>query len=145
MVTEEYLKNKIKEFEQTHNYHGYLTNNYNKDISRRWKDEQARQNQKWQAINDNNDVIALINRYDNTVASFEKATHMFYEDGFDMALALYDVLQGLRKMAQFIEPKRWNTTKFTPISEEEADALFARLDGIAIRMSDVNLRRAMSD
>ncbi len=145
MVTQKYMEGKIREFEQQHQYRGYLTNNYDKEIIRRWKDEQARKDQKWRAINNYDDVVTLINRYDNIVASFEKADRGFYEDGFDMALALYDALQGLRKMAQFIEPKPWNTTKFTQVSEKEADALFARLDGIALRMSNVNLRRAMSD
>ena len=145
MVTQEYLENKINDFELHHQYRGYLTNNYDKEISRRWKDEQSRRNQKWQDVRNNADVYDLINRYDNIVTYYEDAEYSFYEDSFDMALSLYDAIQGLRKLAKFVEVKPWITTQFSPISVEEADDIFLRLDSIVLRMDDVNLRRAMSD
>ena len=62
-----------------------------------------------------------------------------------MALAEYRALQGLRKMAQFIDSGRVGEVEFTPLSEAEIDNLFDRMKGIIIRMNQQNEHRAMQD
>ena len=48
-------------------------------------------------------------------------------------------------MAQFIDPNPFNQTHFTPISENEIDRLFERMNSIVDRMNNQNFRRAMQD
>ena len=62
-----------------------------------------------------------------------------------MALAAYRALQGLRKMAEFIDPRPYSQLKFTELSEDEVDGLFDRLNEIAKRMEKQNIRRMMQD
>ncbi len=145
MINKEYLENKIKDFEQRHQYMGYLTNSFDKELARRWQDEQAQKTRKWHAVNSNDDVVSLINRFDSVVSVYEGAKHGHYHDAFDMALALYDALLGFRKWAQFADESSFNSTNFTPISKDAADELFVRLASIASRMDKVNMKRAMSD
>ncbi len=145
VTTQKYLEDKIKEFERRHIYKSYLTNHSDKELARRWKEEQEHEFQKWRAIKSNTEVYRLIDVYNNVVTSIEKNKRSFIEDGFDMALALDNAIRGLRKMAQSIEPKTWSDSKFISVSNREVDEIFERLDKIAARMNAINCKRAMRD
>lgn len=146
----EYIEEKIKKIQETSDPKGYLTRLASSDteIRRSWKAELEKDNACWRNINTNEDVIDLIDRFDGRVRFVEDnvpygSGHI--EDGYNMALAEYRAIQGLRKMAQSIDPSPFNPTRFTRMSESEIDELFERMNGIIGRMNQQNLRRAMQD
>jgi len=140
-----YISQKIVEFNKAHYYQGYL-NSTVPEIARMWKEEQRLKDTKWRSINSNKDVMELIDRYDGKVSFVEKhITVGHVEDGYNMALILHDAIQGLRKLALFVDAKPWNNTGFSKLSMEEVDTIFNRLEGITHRMQEQNQRRAMMD
>lgn len=146
METGKYITEKLRQFNAAHYYMGYLNDSYDADIKRMWKIEQQQNDRKWQEIKCNQDVLKLIEHYDGTVSFVEhhvKVGHI--EDGYNMALALHNALQGMRKLAQFVDKRPWSTGNFTEMSIGEVDELFDRLEKIAIRMEQQNSRRAMQD
>ncbi len=145
-----YIEEKIKVIESTSDPRGYLVRLASGDteIRRMWKAEIERDNTCWRNINSNDDVIDLIDRFDGCVHFVEENVPFgrgHIEDGYNMALAEYRALQGLRKLAQFIDARPFNQTNFTPMSENEIDELFNRMNRIIDRMDQQNLRRAMQD
>lgn len=141
-----YITLKLQEFEKSHNYMGYLTQINDRDLQRQWKQELQEKDVNWRQINCTQDVLDLIDRFDGTVSFVENHVKIgLVEDGFNMSLALYRALQGIRKMAQFADPKPWQQTKMFAVSTEEVDAIFNRLEEISKRMSSQNMRRAMQD
>lgn len=145
-----YIESKISKIEETSNAKGYLSRlaNGDADIRRLWREELENDNAHWRKINSNDDVIDLINRFDGQVQFVEN--HVPFGngniiDGYNMALAEYRAVQGLRKMAQFIDPSLCNPTKFTPISEEEIDKLFERMITIINRKNQQDFLRAIQD
>ena len=146
----EYIEEKIKKLQERGDPKGYLSRLASTDteIRRLWKAEGQKDNTCWRNINTNADVIDLIECFDGRVRFVEDnvpygSGHI--EDGYNMALAEYRAIQGLRKMAQFIDPNPFNQTHFTPISENEIDRLFERMNSIVDRMNNQNFRRAMQD
>lgn len=146
----EYIEEKIKKLQERGDPKGYLSRLASTDteIRRLWKAEVQKDNTCWRNINTNADVIDLIEHFDGQVRFVEDnapygSGHI--EDGYNMALAEYRAIQGLRKMAQFIDPNPFNQTHFTPISENEIDRLFERMNSIVDRMNNQNFRRAMQD
>lgn len=145
-----YIEEKIKAIESTSDPRGYLVRLASGDteIRRMWKTETERDNICWRNINTNDDVIDLIDRFDGCVYFVEENVPFgrgHIEDGYNMALAEYRALQGLRKLAQFIDTRPFNNTNFMPMSENEIDELFNRMNRIIDRMNQQNLRRAMQD
>ena len=145
-----YIESKISKIEEISNAKGYLSRlaNGDADIRRLWRDDLENDNAHWRKINSNDDVIDLINRFDGQVQFVEKHVPFGSEniiDGYNMALAEYRAVQGLRKMAQFIDPSPCNPTKFTPISEEEIDKLFERMITIINRKNQQDFLRAIQD
>lgn len=146
----EYIEEKIKILERTSDPKGYLIRLASADteIRRLWKAETEKDNTCWRNINSNDDVIDLIERFDGQVRFVEDNVPYGcgqIQDGYNMALAEYRAIQGLRKMAQFIDSRTINQTNFTPMSENEIDKLFDRINIIIDRMNQQNLRRAMQD
>ena len=146
----EYIEEKIKKLQEKGDPKGYLSRLASSDteIRRLWNAEVEKDNTCWRSINTNADVIDLIDRFDGRVRFVEDnvpygSGHI--EDGYNMALAEYRAIQGLRKMAQFIDPSPFNKTQFTPMSESEIDELFERINSIIGRMNQQNFRRAMQD
>lgn len=146
----EYIEEKIKKLQERGDPKGYLSRLASTDteIRRLWKAEVQKDNTCWRNINTNADVIDLIECFDGRVRFVEDnvpygSGHI--EDGYNMALAEYRAIQELRKMAQFIDPNPFNQTHFTPISENEIDRLFERMNSIVDRMNNQNFRRAMQD
>ena len=149
-IMKEYIEEKIKKLQERGDPKGYLSRLASTDteIRRSWKAEVQKDNTCWRNINTNADVIDLIEHFDGQVRFVEDnvpygSGHI--EDGYNMALAEYRAIQGLRKMAQFIDPNPFNQTHFTPISENEIDSLFERMNSIVDRMNNQNFRRAMQD
>ena len=146
----EYIEGKIKKLQEAGDPKGYLSRLASTDteIRRLWKAEVEKDNTCWRNINTNADVIDLIDRFDGRVRFVENNVPYgsgLIEDGYNMALAEYRAIQGLRKMAQFIDPSPFNQTQFTPMSESEIDELFERMNSIIGRMNQQNFRRAMQD
>ncbi len=140
-----YIEAKIDEIKQKHYYAGWL-NHTDADLKRRWKSDKEELDAEWQKIKTNKDVFDLIDRFDGTVSWVEKyVTVGHIEDAYNMALAFHKALTALRKMSQNMEVCSFIKTEFTRISEEEVNDIFARLDSIATRMDEQNMRRAMSD
>ena len=147
---ETYIEMKIKAFLEKSNPERYIAQlaNGNLEIRRMWKSEQNHRNKNWQRINNNQDVIDLIDLFDRVVQSVETQVRFGdgrIDDAYDMALAEYNALQGLRKLAQFINPRPFNNSAFTTLSDSEIDELFERMDKIVKRMNIQNQRRAMQD
>ena len=118
------------------------------------KNEKNNENKKWRDIKNNKDVLKLIDSFESSVNYVEKYVKQGnFEDGYNMALALHNAIQGLRKLANNVDPQPWNQTEFTPMTTEEIDAIFDRLEAIAQRkatvrgntMNEQNMRRAMQD
>ena len=146
----EYIEEKIKKLQATSNPKSYLMTlaSSNAELRRLWKAEVEKDNACWRKINTNADVIDLIDRFDGQVHFVEANVPYGYghiEDGYNMALAEYRAIQGLRKMAQFIDPSPFIRTQFTPMSENEIDELFERMDSIISRKNQQDVRRAMQD
>lgn len=80
----------------------------------------------------------------NCVSFVERLKIGHIEDGYNMALALYNALQGLKKMAQCINISG-EYADFAEISIEDIDQMFNYLEKITVRMNDQNTRRAMQD
>ncbi len=138
-----YISDKIKQFEQTHNCYGYLVNATDRYLKDRWKDEKKRDDEKWAAVNCNQDVVDLIIRFDNTVAFVEEHVKQGHiEDAFNMQLSLYNAMLGLSKMGRCID-RQSDRTSFEQIPTEEIDKWFDRLESIFTRMNAQNLRRMM--
>lgn len=145
MATGEYISEKIQSFQKKHYYSGYLVCN-DPEIKRRWQNEKNNENKKWRDIKNNKDVLKLIDSFESSVNYVEKYVKQGnFEDGYNMALALHNAIQGLRKLANNVDPHPWNQTEFTPMTTEEIDAIFDRLEAIAVRMNEQNMRRAMQD
>lgn len=147
MGMKEYLEGKIAEFEKKHYYKGYLSST-NPELKRRWKEEEKNRDRKWRQIESNKDVYDLIERFDGAVSFVEKFVEPGYghiEDGFNMSLALYNAIWGLKKLAQFADRYSWSTHGFSEITEQEVDNIFSRLEEIYIRMDKMNMRRASQD
>lgn len=152
MNMKEYIEQKIQEIEHMANPGYYLQSvaSSNSDLRRMWKEEVNKKDLKWRKVNTNQDVYDLIDRFDGAVSFVEN--HVPYgaghiEDGYNMMLGLYNALQALRKLAQFVDQisKPWSNTGFSNISEAEVDEMFVRLKSIIKRMEDQNMRRAMQD
>lgn len=144
MKSGEYLSEKLREFTGRHYYQGYLTIP-DRELERRWKAESANRDQKWRRIKSNRDVFDLIDRYDSAVSFVEEHVKVGHiEDAFNMALALHNALQGLRKLAQATDTP-FPPDGFSPLSPEEIDAVFDRLERITERMDQENMKRAMAD
>jgi len=147
----EYIEKKLSSFlKEMGDPQGYLARlaGVDKEIGRMWKIECGRKNTEWGRIRTNQDVISLINIFDNTVQSIKENVRFgdgHIEDGYYMALAEFKALQGLRKLAQFIDPSPFNRTEFTMLTENEVDELFERMKNIAKRMNQENIRRMMQD
>ena len=145
MTTGEYISEKIESFQRNNYYYGYLTST-DPEIKNMWKNEQNNKDKKWRDIQSNDDVLKLIDLFESSVSFVEKYVKQGHiEDGYNMALALDNALQGLRKLANNVDPHPWNQTEFTPMTTEEIDDIFDRLEAIAVRMNEQNMRRAMQD
>lgn len=150
IIMKKYIEAKIKKLLETSDPKGYLMRlaSSNQELHGLWEKELEMDNACWQRINTNEDVINLIDRFDGQVHFVEDnvpygSGHI--EDGYNMALAEYRAIQGLRKMAQFIDSSHFTQTKFVPLSETEIDELFERINDIITRMNQQNFRRAMQD
>lgn len=146
MELDKYIENKLQQFVSTHPYSGYLNIQNDRELQRKWKNEQSQRDLLWRQITCNDDVFSLIDRFDGSVSFVEKHVEIGHiEDGFNMALALYRALLGIKKLSQFCLPRTYHTTNFTPLSVEEVDFMFNRLDSIYTRMQEQNTKRAMQD
>lgn len=146
----EYIEDKIRNFISDNNFAGYLERlaSVDSDIKAYWKAEKNRNNEVWRNIRTNKDVLDLIDRFDGVVTFVEEYVPFgkgHIEDAYNMALAEYRALQGLTKLARFIDPSQFNNTEFTMLSESDIDAIFERMTEIATRMNQQNMRRAMQD
>lgn len=147
MGMKEFLEGKIAEFEKNHFYKGYLSST-DPEIKRRWKEEEKIRDRKWCEIKSNKDVYDLIDQFDGAVSIVEKFVwpgHGHIEDGFNMSLALYNAIRGLKKLAQFVDRHSGSADGFSEITEQEVDKIFSRLEEIYVRMEEMNMRRAMQD
>ena len=117
MGMKEYLGGKIAEFEKKHFYKGYLSSTDPK-LKRRWKEEKN-WDRKWCEIKSNKDAYDLIDQFDGAVSIVEKFVrpgHGHIEDGFNMSLVLYNAIQGLKKLVQFVDRHLWSTDRFSEIT-----------------------------
>ncbi len=140
-----YIETKIIEIKTMYPYQFWL-NSYDSEIKHNWKKYLNNKDAEWSNINNNKDVFDLIDRFEGAVSFVEnvvKKGHII--DSFNMALAFHKALTGLTKMSKFIDYEHYNQTKFDKITEEDVDKIFSRLESIAKRMNEQNLRRAMSD
>ena len=149
-LIKQYIESKIIELQKVSDPKGYLTRlaSVNPEFRRLWRSELDKDNECLRKINTNDDVIKLIDLFEGQVQFVEKYVPFgsgHAEDGYKMALAEYRALQGLRKMAQFIDPHVCNTTNFTPLSEAEIDKLFNRMVSIIARKDQQDMRRMMQD
>lgn len=145
-----YIESKINELLKTSNPEGYIKilASMDADIRRLWQSERSNDNRYWSQVNSNKDITDLIDNFDGKVSFVEN--HVPFgcsniEDGYNMALAEYRAIQGLRKLAQFIDPNPFSKTNFTLLSEKEIDELFDRMYSIIKRRDQQDTRRAMQD
>lgn len=149
-MLKEYIEKKIDAYKKISNPESHLSSLASSDseISRLWKTECEKNNYNWSKISTNEDVIELIDRFEGQVHFVENNVPYGSGniiDGYNMSLAEYHALQGLRKLAQFIDPHPWSKTEFKVLSKSEIDELFDRMEQIVKRMNEQNFRRAMQE
>lgn len=145
-----YIEQKINDLRKVSDPEAYIRRlSYNdKELEKKWKCEQSNNYTYIQTIKTNDDVIDLIDRFDGQVSFVENYVPYgagITEDGYKMALAEYRALQGLQKMAQFVDAGRVGGVEFAPLSETEIDDLFERMKGIIHRKNRQNERRGYED
>ena len=145
-----YINEKIKAFEGLYHPAYSLNTLASSDAGLRssWKRDRAKSEAKQREIRTNDDVISLIDRFDDAVDHVDEYMQSgpgCIEDAYDMYLAAYNAIRGLRKLAQFTDPFLCFESGFSELSEDEVDQLFDRMNDIAKRMDALNMRRAMQD
>ena len=145
-----YFEDKLTDLEKESNPEAHLRRLTCNDVElrKKWEHEQSINYSYFQTIKTNNDVIDLIDRFDWQVSFAEDRVPYgawIAEDTYNMALAEYRALQGLRKMAKFIDKGKVSQVEFAPLSEAEIDNLFDRMKGIILRMNKQNGLRGMQD
>lgn len=138
---QEYLKDKLEEFNKNYNVEQQLNMYNDKDLKRRWKSDHERAQWEWQFINDVTDVNRYINGFIGSVKHLQNIKGIF-ADSYDMNLALYKAILAIRKMAQCYE---FSICDFGSCSKEDIDAMFDTLYQWLKKMNNVNMRRAMQD
>ncbi|RDU23728.1 hypothetical protein [Anaerosacchariphilus polymeriproducens] len=143
-MMDDYIFGKITEFKQNIcNPEAHLNNmaSNNKEFKKRW--EKDRQSMDYAGILDNEEVLRQVEMFEgsvNFVEAYVKRGHI--EDAYNMWKQLYDALTALFKMAQNMNN---SYCKFREISTDEVDEIFGKLEAVAKRMDQANMRRAMQD
>lgn len=112
-----------------------------KEFMRMWKRD--KESIDYAGITNNEKVMDYVQKFEGSVYFVEnhvKRGHI--EDAYNMYESLYKVLIALFKMAQNMDNPY---CEFEEISIQDVDEIFNKLEKIAQRMENANMRRAMQD
>lgn len=139
MTEEQYIKNKLAEINSTYNVLGHLGRYSDKDIKKRWKEDEKRTYNLWLSVKSVSDVERFVNQFIATVKQFENINGLF-QDAYVMDLSLYRAENAIQKMAQCYNDDEFD---FETFKENDIDNMFNTLyEGIK-SMEKVNQHRAM--
>ena len=138
---QDYLKEKLSEFNKTYNAQFHLNAYSDKQIKRQWKEDYKRIQGQWQSVRSISDVERYVNGFKATVKQYQGIRGIF-TDAYDMDLALYRAVSAIQKMAQCYDIDEFD---FHTYSKEDIDKMFLTLDEWLDKMKNVNMRRAMQD
>lgn len=138
---QEYLKDKLAEFNKVYNAEFRLYSYSNRDIKQQWKEDSKRIYNQWLSVKSISDVKRYVNGFIATVEQYENIKG-YFSDAYDMDLVLYKGVNAIQKMAQCYDMEDFEFHKYR---KEDIDKLFDILyDGLE-KMKNVNMRRAMQD
>ncbi len=138
---QEYLKDKLSEFNKTYNAEYHLNSYFDRHIKSQWKDDYKRVQGQWQSVKSISDVQRYVNGFAATVKQYQNIKGLF-SDAYDMDLALYKAVSAIQKMAQCYD---FDDFDFHTFGKEDIDNMFAALYQWLEEMKNVNMRRAMQD
>ena len=143
-----YINNVISNIEGSYNPEVEIKRFTDPEIKREWSSLQQRRNIEWEQIKNIDDVYRLIDVFKNTVESINQIPfgNLHVQDKYEMDVALYRVLQGLRKIAKL----KGTITLFQPewvrsISESEIDNMAETIITTINKMKSISVRKAMQD
>ena len=144
MGISQYIFDKIEDFKMNVcNPDQYLNNmvSFDNEFKRMWKRDKAAFD--YAGIEDNAKVMDYVQKFENSVYFVETFVKRgIQEDDYNMYVSLYKALKALFKMAQNIDNDH---CQFKEMSIQEIDDVFSKLEDVAQRMNNVNMRRAMQD
>lgn len=138
---QEYLKDKLSEFNKTYNAEYHLNSYFDRHIKSQWKDDYKRVQGQWQSVKSISDVRRYVNGFAATVKQYQNVKGLF-SDAYDMDLALYKAVSAIQKMAQCYD---FDDFDFHTFEKEDIDNMFVALYQWLEEMKNVNMRRAMQD
>lgn len=138
---QEYLKDKLSEFNKTYNAEYHLNSYFDRHIKSQWKNDYKRVQGQWQSVKSISDVQGYVNGFVVTVKQYQNIKGLF-SDAYDMNLALYKAVSAIQKMAQCYD---FDDFDFHTFGKEDIDNMFAVLYQWLEEMKNVNKRRAMQD
>ncbi len=138
---QEYLKDKLSEFNKTYNAEYHLNSYFDRHIKSQWKEDYKRVQGQWQSVKSISDVQRYVNGFAATVKQYQNIKGLF-SDAYDMDLALYKAVSAIQKMAQCYD---FDDFDFHTFGKEDIDNMFAVLYQWLEEMKNVNMRRAMQD
>ena len=136
-----YMKEKLTEFNKTYNVEYHLNSYFDKDIKRQWKSNYKRIKEQWQSVKSVSDVVRYVNGFAGTVKQYQSIKGLF-SDAYDMNLDLYRAISAIQKMAQCYDIYDMD---FYTYGKDDIDNLFDALYKWLEAMHTVNTRRAMQD
>lgn len=138
---QEYLKDKLSEFNKTYNAEYHLNSYFDRHIKSQWKEDYKRVQGQWQSVKSISDVQRYVNGFAATVKQYQNIKGLF-SDAYDMDLALYKAVSAIQKMAQCYD---FDDFDFHTFEKEDIDNMFVALYQWLEEMKNVNMRRAMQD
>lgn len=138
---QEYLKDKLSEFNKTYNAEYHLNSYFDRHIKSQWKEDYKRVQGQWQSVKSISDVQRYVNGFAATVKQYQNIKGLF-SDAYDMDLALYKAVSAIQKMVQCYDFDDFDFHKF---GKEDIDNMFVALYQWLEEMKNVNMRRAMQD
>ena len=140
--TEDYLKQKIKDFKQNYNAEVKLNSYSNKELRLRWKDDKQSALKEWHYINNIADVERYVTCFVEKVKHYNNMDNLLWEDSYDMDLFLYKAMLAMNRMEQCFENNKYG---FSTCDEEKIDSMFEKLNNGLEMMNDVILRIMMQE
>lgn len=141
---QQYILDKISDFKaKVCNPEACLNNmaSCDKEFKRMWKRD--KESLDYAGITNNEKVMDYVQKFEGSVyfvENYVKRGHV--EDDYNMYESLYKALTALFKMAQNMDN---SYCEFEEISIQDVDEIFNKLEEIAQRMKNANMRREMQD
>ena len=146
--TSAYINDAIKRIQSEYNPESSISRLNDTEIQREWSSFQHDANNFWRRINTLEDVRRLIDVFKNTVESVDKTPFgcLHVQDEYDMAIALYKVIHGLRKITVAMDTITClQPEEFRIITESDVDNMTEIIMTTIGKMKSIIVRKAMQE